>query len=124
MGVFIGKDCCNIIKNYLEEHSLTTHLRNNQKFLIIWVKALNCYFRRQIVISATNGACEICFSQWRIDLERVDRHEMLFNSNKATQTDWSNLDDIFFEYFGKVPSVPTRKYLDNDLGIYGSVRVV
>ena len=124
MGVFIGEDCCNIIKTYLEEHSLTTHLRNNKNFLIIWVKALNCYFRRQIVISATNGACEICFSQWRIDLERVDRHEMLFNSNEATQTDWSNLDDIFFEYLGKVPSVPIRRYLDNDLGVYGSVRVV
>ena len=120
MKPYIGTDCVNLIKTYLEEHSLTKHFRKRSNFQIIWSKPFNDAFTKQIRVNCINGVASIYFDQWHTTMENITKQQFYFNIFDSTQTEWSILDDSFFNFFGKVPYVPCRPA---DLGTHGYVLI-
>ena len=119
MKPYIGVDCVNLVKSFLQEHSLTKHLRKNANFQIMWSKPYNRY-TRQIRVNCINGVACISFNKWLNPMENLEKRQFYFFIFESTQTEWSELDDDFFGFFGKVPIVPR---LPTDMGVYGFVLV-
>ena len=120
MKPYIGTDCVNLIKTYLDEHSLTKHFRKRSNFQIIWSKPFKCAFTKQIRVNCINGVADICFDQWHSTMENITEVQFLFYIFNSTQTEWSQLDDDFFTFFGEVPLVPHRP---TDMGTHGYVLI-
>ena len=115
MKPYIGTDCVKIIETYLDEHSLTKHFRKRSNFQIVWSKPYNGGFTKQIRVDCINGVASVFFDQWHASVETVTKG-FDFDIFSSTQTEWSQLDDDFFAFFGPIPTVPRQSTSMGTLG--------
>ena len=119
MKPYIGVDCVNLVKSYLDEHSLTKHFRKNADFQIIWSKPYASVVK-QIRVNCINGVACVSFDQWLTPVQTITKKHFYFFIFYSTQKEWSELDDNFFNFFGEVPVVPQGP---TDMGTHGYVLV-